>query len=211
MMQAYYNDRAPVYDRVYQYPERQADLRFLEKYVPRQLFGLNVLEIAAGTGYWTRFISETAQSILATDLSLEALEELKNRKLPGNVSIMALDAYKLEDILHVFNGAFAGLWLSHVPKQRRREFVRGLHRNLIPGATILFIDNSAAQLERLPITDRDPFGNTYQNRVLDNGTSYKILKNFPSHEELLEIVKDVGDDAHYIELDNFWLFQYRVV
>ena len=99
-MQAYYNDRAPVYDRVYQYPERQADLRFLEKYVPRQLFGLNVLEIAAGTGYWTRFISETAQSILATDLSLEALEELKNRKLPGNVSIMALDAYKLEDIRH---------------------------------------------------------------------------------------------------------------
>jgi len=64
-MKEYYQKRAPVYDRVYAYPERQADLRFLEEYIPEQFSGLDVLEIAAGTGYWTQYIAGQAQSILA--------------------------------------------------------------------------------------------------------------------------------------------------
>ena len=56
-MRSYYKERAPVYDRVYKYPERQTDLRFLESYRPRQFSGLKMIEIAAGTGYWTQFIS----------------------------------------------------------------------------------------------------------------------------------------------------------
>ena len=31
-MTPYYRERAPVYDAVYGYPERQADLRFLESH-----------------------------------------------------------------------------------------------------------------------------------------------------------------------------------
>lgn len=57
-MKAYYQERAPVYDRVYSYPERQGDLRFLEEYILQQFSELRVLEIAAGTGYWTQFLSK---------------------------------------------------------------------------------------------------------------------------------------------------------
>ena len=35
----YYKERAPIYDRVYSYPERQSDLRFLEDKVAVQLAG----------------------------------------------------------------------------------------------------------------------------------------------------------------------------
>ncbi len=66
-MSNYYKERAPVYDLVYGYPERQADLRFLEAHLQEMFDGCGVLEIAAGTGYWTQFISRTAKSILATD------------------------------------------------------------------------------------------------------------------------------------------------
>jgi len=38
-MKTYYRNRAPVYDRVYAYPERQQDLRFLEQYVAAQMEG----------------------------------------------------------------------------------------------------------------------------------------------------------------------------
>ena len=58
-MKTYYRERAPVYDRVYTYPERQKDLRFLEDYIAKQFTGLDVLEIAAGTGYWTQFIARS--------------------------------------------------------------------------------------------------------------------------------------------------------
>ena len=46
-MRAYYRERAPVYDRVYAYPERQDDLRWLEAAIPAALADRDVLEIAA--------------------------------------------------------------------------------------------------------------------------------------------------------------------
>jgi demethylmenaquinone methyltransferase/2-methoxy-6-polyprenyl-1,4-benzoquinol methylase len=209
-MKEYYQKRAPVYDQVYAYPERQADLRFLEEYIPEQFSGLDVLEIAAGTGYWTQYIARQAQSILATDVSVEVIQQLLSRNLPTNVTTMVTDAYVLENITQNFGGAFAGLWLSHVPRQRLGEFIQGLHRHLKPGAAVVYIDNSAAQCQRLPITDRDEFGNTYQQRVLDSGISYRVLKNFPTCQELLELVNGLAGDTHYFKLDNFWLFHYKL-
>ena len=47
-MKDYYKERAPVYDRVYAYPERQEELRFLEKYITNQFAGKTVIEVASG-------------------------------------------------------------------------------------------------------------------------------------------------------------------
>lgn len=208
-MKTYYKERAPVYDVVYSYPERQKDLRFLEEYVTRQFVSLDVLEIAAGTGYWTQFISKEARSVLATDVNHEVLEHLKCRQMPHTVNTRVVDAYSLRGISQEFEGAFAGLWLSHIPKQQLDEFVLGLHSRLIPGAKVVFIDNSAVQCERLPITDTDQFGNTYQDRFLKSGKRYKVLKNFPTEKELLDLVKHISSDYEYLKLDNFWLFAYK--
>lgn len=210
-MKAYYKERAPVYDQVYHYPERQNDLRFLEDYVTQSFAGLDVLEIAAGTGYWTQFISQKAQSVLATDIIREVLERLENRNLPSIVRTKVIDAYSLIDISSQFNGAFAGLWLSHVPKQKLKAFILGLHHHLKAGARVIFIDNSAVQCKRLPITDKDVFDNTYQDRLLENDTIYKVLKNFPTRDELLRLVEGISSEAEYIELDNFWLFTYKTI
>lgn len=207
-MKRYYKERAPVYDRVYHYPERQADLRFLESYIPKQFSGLKVIEIAAGTGYWTQFISNAASSILATDVAKETLEQLKKRKLGRSVHTKVADAYSLDGIANDFSGAFAGLWLSHVPKQRRVEFLSSLHKHLITGATVLFIDNSTVQCNRLPISYTDRLGNTYQDRTLDSGGTYRVLKNFPTEPELLAVTERIALNPKYMELENFWLFQY---
>ncbi len=209
-MKAYYKERAPIYDKVYQYPERQEDLRYLEEYIPNELSELNVLEIAAGTGYWTQFIASKAKSVLATDLTIETLHELNRRLLPDNVSTEVTDAYSLDNLQNKFSGAFAGLWLSHVPKQKCKNFLIGLHQKLEPEATVILLDNSRVQCKRLPITEKDKFGNTYQDRVLDNGVNYKVLKNFPTKQELYEIISDIGFEQIYKELDNYWLFQYKV-
>lgn len=208
-MKTYYQERAPVYDRVYHYPERQNDLRFLEDFVARQFAGLNVLEIAAGTGYWTQFIARKAHTVLATDATREVLNLLEARELPTSVATEVIDAFALNNLSQTFAGAFAGLWLSHVPKQSLRQFFSGLHNRLLPGARVTFIDNTAVQCQRLPITDEDKFGNTYQDRLLDNGITYKVLKNFPTREELLELVDTIAIEPQHTELDNFWLFTYR--
>lgn len=157
-MRAYYKERAPIYDRVYSYPERQDDLRYLEKYISEQLKDLDVLEIAAGTGYWSQFISHTANTILATDATPEALEQINNRNLSQPVQTQIADAYDLKELPSDFTGSFAGLWLSHVPKQRLDDFLTQLHAHLKVGSRVVFIDNSMAQCERLPLSFTDEAG-----------------------------------------------------
>ena len=43
-MSNHYKEGAPVYDRAYGYPERQADLRFLEAHIQEMFGGREVLE-----------------------------------------------------------------------------------------------------------------------------------------------------------------------
>lgn len=45
-MLEYYRTRAPVYDRVYAYPERQADIAHLAESLPPLFSGRQVLEVA---------------------------------------------------------------------------------------------------------------------------------------------------------------------
>src|SRR6186997_2665379 len=72
-MQSYYAARASEYDRVYLKPERQPDLRQIEQWLPSVLAGATVLEVACGTGYWTRFIAPVASAVVALDSSPETL------------------------------------------------------------------------------------------------------------------------------------------
>lgn len=210
-MKSYYKERAPVYDRVYQYPERQKDLRFLENYIAEQLQGLDVLEVAAGTGYWSQFINRTADSLLATDATLEALELINQRTLHRPIVTKLVDAYSLEQLSNSYTGFFSGLWLSHVPKEKLPGFIESVNRCLVPGARVLFIDNSKAQCERLPITFTDKRGNTFQDRTLDDGTVHRVLKNFPTEQELNELTDGVAINRKTIQLDNFWLYQYQLL
>ena len=210
-MKKYYRERAPIYDRVYSYPERQEDLRFLENYIAEQFKGRDVLEVAAGTGYWTQFILQKSASLLATDATIEALEQIKLRPCCENISTKVIDAYSINHLGRYFNAVFAGLWLSHVPKQRLKEFIGKISEVTSPEAIVLFIDNSKAQCDRLPIAYTDDEGNTYQDRVLEDGSTHKVLKNFPSEAGLSEVTEDFGQNLKYMELENFWLFQYQTV
>ncbi len=208
-MEQYYKQRAPYYDRVYDYPERAADITFLKEYIPLVLEGLNIVEIAAGTGFWTQFIAVSARSVLATDLVQETLNELTKRELPDSVTAMTADAFKLEELDRKFDGAFVGLWLSHVNIEKANDFFRSLHSVLHPGAKVVILDNTKAQCERIPIIRTDEIGNTYQSRELDDGSSYEVLKNFPGEESLLEYVALFGENPKFIELEHLWLFEYE--
>ena len=208
-MNDYYRDRAPDYDAVFHYPERQQDLRYLESWVQSELEGRNVLEIAAGTGYWTQFMSRSAESIVATDVEEAQMKQITHRELLCPVELRSVDAYCLDQSLgQDFDAAFMGCWWSHVPRQRIAEFLDSLHRCLKPGALVLMLDNSKAQCVRLPISYTDQWGNTWQDRVLDNGESYRVLKNFPAEEEMIAVIEGGGRSAQFTELENFWMFQY---
>lgn len=209
-MHTYYAARAPYYDDVYLKPERQQDIAFLAAHLKSVFAGRQVLEVACGTGYWTQHIAATAHRVLATDGLAEPLAFARIRPANAQVLFEVADAYTLPPSLGVFDAAFAGLWFSHVPRARRSEFFRALHARLQPGATVVLLDNSTVQLIDHPLAETDPEGNTYQRRVLRDGSTHRVLKNFPSESELFAHLKPLVCGFGFRMLQNFWLLEYRL-
>ena len=207
-MQSYYADRAPEYDSVYAKPERQADLRLIEAWLPEVFRGRTVLEIACGTGYWTQFIAPVATEVVALDASPETMQIAKERVPPGKVEFVVGDAYALPDLGRKFAGGFAGFWHSHVPKSRVREFLRGLHARLEPGAKVVLLDNLFVAGSSTPISERDDEGNTYQTRKLRDGTTHRVLKNFPTESELRSITEGLCSELRYRTWQHYWAVEY---
>lgn len=206
---AYYAARAPEYDLVYQKPERQPDIRGIEEWVSPIFQAATVVEVACGTGYWTQFIASRARRIVGLDTSVETLA-IARRRVPSNVSLLVADAYGLPFRDRAFDSAFAGFWLSHVPRARVREFLAGLHRALRPGATVVLIDNLYVEGSNHPISERDARGDNYQERKLADGSTHRVLKNFPAEAELREVALSAGArQLEYKVWRYYWALRYE--
>jgi demethylmenaquinone methyltransferase/2-methoxy-6-polyprenyl-1,4-benzoquinol methylase len=208
-MRAYYAARAPEYDAIYRKPERQADLRAIEQWLPPKFAGACVLEIACGTGYWTQFIAPAARQVVALDAAPQTLEIARARVPGSNVEFVVGDAYAPPRDAG-FDAAFCGFWFSHVPRARQREFLTALDAALCPGARVVMLDNRYVEGSSTPISERDADGNAYQARQLADGSTHRVLKNFPSEEELRALVADRGQSAAFTTWEYYWAFEYRV-
>jgi len=210
-MRSYYAQRAAYYERVYFKPERQPNLRAMEAWLPQQFAGRRVLEIAAGTGWWTPHGARDAQSWLATDLNPETMAVARSKALPACVQFAEVDAYSFEQIQgQTFTGAFAGCWWSHVPLARLPGWLESLHARLEPGARVVMLDNSYVQTSSTPLSRRDAEGNTYQNRTLDDGSVHEVLKNFPTREEAFAAVGPRARNPEWIDFEHYWVLSYEL-
>jgi demethylmenaquinone methyltransferase/2-methoxy-6-polyprenyl-1,4-benzoquinol methylase len=209
-LEKYYAKRAAEYERIYEKPERQAELDWLRRRVPEVFRGRDVLEIACGTGYWTQFIAQEARRVRACDINEAVLDIAREKHMPpGRTEFFRADAMTLEGVPEGCDAAFAGFWWSHVRKSELRGFISRLDAKLARGSVIAILDNTFVEGSSTPISRRDNEGNTYQVRKLANGEDHEILKNFPTEEELREAVADVAAEAHLESLRYYWLLVLR--
>ncbi len=206
---SYYNQRAAIYEKIYEKPERQTDLLTLTHELQNRFTQHHVLEIACGTGYWTERIGKRATSILAVDQSAESLAIARTKNLQ-NVRFLQDDAYLLSQITDKSSASFSGFWWSHIPNPRRADFLENLHTKLLPGATVTFIDNNYVEGSNYPTTRTDADGNTYQTRPLPDGSHHEILKNFPNDDELQQAVQKFTANVAIKRLTYFWIMQYNL-
>jgi SAM-dependent methyltransferase len=207
-LKQYYADRAQEYERVYAIPERQDGLRTLRQLFQQTLSGHDVLEIACGTGYWTQPISETARSILATDVNPEVIELAQSKTYPrSNVRFQLADAFTFNDVSGDFTAGFAAFWWSHVKLSELPSFLLAFHAKLGPGKLVLFADNTLKGT-RHPFTRQDDEGNTYQTRRLEDGRQYEVLKNLPTEAELRTYLDGIATDITYKSLTHYWWLSY---
>lgn len=206
----YYAKRANEYERIYEKTERQNDLAKLKELFQKTCAGLDILEIACGTGYWTQAISQTAKSITATDFNEEVLQIARAKKYGCKVSFQKADAFNLSFPQNNFTAGLAAAWWSHLRKSEIKNFLFQFHRQFSSGALMVFLDNRFVPVSNTPISRTDDEDNTYQMRKLKNGNKYEILKNFPDEKEAEKIIGNSAIEICWTELQYYWLLTYKL-
>jgi SAM-dependent methyltransferase len=205
----YYGRRAGEYERIYEKPERQADLQRVRRWLRAELAGHRILELACGTGYWTAWLAPVAESIVATDVHPAVLSLAQQKPYPPDrVRIEVADAYDLSGVAGDFTAAFGAFWWSHVPRERQDDFLASLDARLGPGALVVLLDNRYIEGSSTPIERQDRGGNTYQRRRLTDDREYVVMKNFPSRPELQTAFAPFARDLTLTEFEYYWGARY---
>ena len=208
----YYSKRAQEYEQIYQRddPIRQSEQSKIAEEIKKNFYDKNVLEVACGTGFWTFFLSEVAKEIVATDNSDEVIKiaQSKNYKCP--VFFQKCDAYNLPFSALSFNGGLANFWFSHISKDKIKLFLDGFHRVLSNQAIVFIADNVFNEDIGGKLVREKDSDNTYKIRYLENDDKYKILKNYYSEKELVNIFSRYGNLLNMYFGNCFWYIYYEV-
>jgi len=192
-LRAYYAARAGEYDDWFLRKGRYsrgaiadaawaADMDTATLWLDAQPLSGEIVELAAGTGWWSPLLAQKATTLWLYDINEEPLEFARQRLVAHGLAahIHVRDAWAEPD--RQVDGLFCGFWLSHVPRARLGDFLALCRRWLKPGGRMAFID-SRRDPESSAI-DHPPPENDLSVRKLDDGREFKIVKVYWQPAEL---------------------------
>ncbi|MGH2702065.1 MAG: class I SAM-dependent methyltransferase [Actinomycetota bacterium] len=196
----YYSRRAPEYDETSTPPGDP----FGELHHPIEEalddFGAagKVLELACGTGTWTRLLVRHADELTALDASADMLELARQKVGDAPVRFLQADVFSWEPDQAYDVVAFAN-WLSHVPSRRFEAFWSVVAAGLAPGGRVFFVDeskdawrNDEAWTEEWLDSESTPL----VRRTLRDGSTHRVIKVYWDPTELEAKLRSLGWDAH---------------
>lgn len=152
----------------------------------------DVLELACGSGAFTRHLLRHARTVTAVDASPRMLE--RNRREVGDdrVSYVHADLFAWRPDRQ-FDSVFFGFWLSHVPPTAFESFWGLVRSSLRSGGCAAFVDEDdrAAGFDEVRSVDGVPVA----PRTLRDGRRFDIVKVFWKPDELETRLRDLGWEA----------------
>jgi len=207
----FYAKSASNHDRIYDRPERQGDLERMRGQVAEVLRGHTVLELACGTGYWTRILAEVADQVVATDINPEMVAMARLRALPADkVALRVADAYDLPADIGDFTAVFIGFWWSHVKREEQEKFLAQLKAKVGKDMFIVLLDDAYVEGSSDTVARTDLEGNTYQIRVAPDGERYEIPKTYPSDSALRKKLASSVREIKIVRLEYYWMLTCRL-
>jgi demethylmenaquinone methyltransferase/2-methoxy-6-polyprenyl-1,4-benzoquinol methylase len=149
----------------------------------------DVLELACGTGSFTRELVRHATNLTALDGSGRMLE--RNRAEVGDERVTYVEA----DLFawrpdRRYDAVFFGFWLSHVPPSAFDAFWELVAASLAPGGRVAFVDEDgrAAGYDDVRVVDGVPLA----ARTLRDGRRYDVVKLFWEPAALQDSLHSIG-------------------
>lgn len=186
--------RAGEYDKVYSRdnPGRQEELAELYSLSRGTLKGRHILDLACGTGFWTRLISEEAASIVGVDINQATLVEAEKKTYHCPVRFIQADVFHTPFNAGEFDGLLLTYLLSHLKRQDIDPLAQKIRNIIKPGSPAFVCDNNLICEMKPDLIWDDDHINSYKIRRLENGNEYRILKNYFEKDELIEIFRTWG-------------------
>jgi demethylmenaquinone methyltransferase/2-methoxy-6-polyprenyl-1,4-benzoquinol methylase len=165
-----------------------------------------VLELACGTGLWTRRLVDHATHVTAVDAAPEVLAINRARVGGRTVSYVEADVFEWAPEPGAYDVCVFTFWLSHVPENRFAAFWERVAGALKPGGRVFFIDSarsedSTAAGHRLP---RE--GEATMTRRLDDGRAFQIIKRFYEPHRLAADLRMLGWDCQIATTGEFFIY-----
>jgi SAM-dependent methyltransferase len=207
----FYAKTASNHDRIYDRPERQDDLAEMREHVTEALRGHTVLELACGTGYWTRLIAEVADKVVATDINPEMIAMATLRKMPADkVELRVADAYDLPDDLGEFTAVFVGFWWSHVKREEYVKFLAKLKARVGRDVLIVLLDETYVEGSSATVSRTDMEGNTFHISTAPDGERYEIPTTYPTDSALRKKLTPAVREIRIVRMEYYWLLTCRL-
>jgi SAM-dependent methyltransferase len=164
-----------------------ADIEDVEAALGRFAPGGEVLELACGTGLWTRHLVRHADRLTAVDAAPEMIARNRER-VAGEVTYVQANIFDWTPPADRFDVCFFSYWLSHVPDERLAAFWATVAAALRPGGRVFLVDSH----------DAEPRAERTQPRVLNDGSRFTVVKRFWQPDELMAHAAGLGFelDAH---------------
>ena len=200
--------RSGRYDRGPEFNARwNAEVETVERELDSWLAALRpraALELACGTGLFTRRLAPRVGELTAVDASPEVIAINRGRVAADNVDYVEADLFSWRPERR-YDAVFFSFWLSHVPAERLAAFWDTVAATLVPGGEVYLIDSvfdttSTAKDHVLPPRDAGVV-----TRKLNDGREFRIVKIFYRPDDLAARLAALGWRAAIGQTQNYFI------
>jgi SAM-dependent methyltransferase len=165
-----------------------------------------LLELACGTGLWTRRLVAHADTVTAVDASPEGIELARAGLNDPRVSYVQADLFAWEPERTYDVCFLLGFWLSHIPEARFETFWAKVRRALVPEGRVFFVDSLPSNLASAVDHQLPADGDETMTRRLADGREFRIIKRFYEPLALSGRLTDLGWDTQVQATPEFFIY-----
>jgi len=165
----------------------------------------SVLELACGTGLFTRHLAPRVERVTAVDASPEAIAINRARVGAANVDYRQADLFDWQPATR-YDAVFFSFWLSHVPLARFARFWTMVASALAPDGSIFLIDSAfdPTSTAKDHVLRHKKAG--VVARKLNDGRQFHIVKLFYRPDELAERLDAIGWSADMAQTTRYFIY-----